>query len=260
MRNFVIASALAIAGIYGHKRRQRRSTAAAVRPPPGNPRRFEDRALAAGAALLQGRAPLAAMNTYLDAFHFENGELAHQAEVHHYCAQLTDDFIQCAVFDGDTPEARLIGVEYVISARLFRDLPEEEKPLWHSHRYEVTSGLLVAPGIPEPAEHRLMERIAGTYGKAWHTWRDTKEALPLGIPALMMVFTADGQIDPRLVQERDRRVGISTAARRDDRRDIAAPPPLSSADAWERGRVIQIRAEERRTPAPSAEEAAGPRR
>lgn len=30
--------------------------------------------------------------------------------------------------------ARLIGLEYIISERLFRELPEQEKKYWHSHR------------------------------------------------------------------------------------------------------------------------------
>lgn len=30
--------------------------------------------------------------------------------------------------------ARLLGVEYIISERLFNELPEEEKRFWHSHR------------------------------------------------------------------------------------------------------------------------------
>jgi hypothetical protein len=31
--------------------------------------------------------------------------------------------------------------------------PDDEKRLWHSHHYEVKSGILVAPGIPDLAEH-----------------------------------------------------------------------------------------------------------
>lgn len=30
--------------------------------------------------------------------------------------------------------ARLIGIEYIITERLFRELPEEEKKYWHSHQ------------------------------------------------------------------------------------------------------------------------------
>lgn len=46
----------------------------------------------------------------------------------------------------------MIGVEYIISERLFKTLPEDEKKLWHSHISEVKSGLLTAPMIPEIAE------------------------------------------------------------------------------------------------------------
>lgn len=29
------------------------------------------------------------------------------------------------------------GVEYIVSDRIFEDLPPEEQKLWHSHAYEV---------------------------------------------------------------------------------------------------------------------------
>ncbi len=41
-----------------------------------------------------------------------------------------------------------MGVEYIISERLFKDPAAEEKKLWHSHQYEVKSGSLIAPGLP----------------------------------------------------------------------------------------------------------------
>jgi hypothetical protein len=40
-------------------------------------------------------------------------------------------------------------LEYIISENLFKTLDEEDKKLWHSHHYEVKSGTLIAPGIPE---------------------------------------------------------------------------------------------------------------
>ncbi len=36
--------------------------------------------------------------------------------------------------DSDQPSARLIGIEYIISERLLKTLPEEEKRFWHSHK------------------------------------------------------------------------------------------------------------------------------
>jgi hypothetical protein len=61
------------------------------------------------------------------------------------------------IYDSNAPNARLIGVEYIISERLFKLLPEEERKYWHSHSYEVKSGMLVAPGVPDIAEKREME-------------------------------------------------------------------------------------------------------
>ncbi|RAU44080.1 MULTISPECIES: OBAP family protein [unclassified Pseudomonas] len=208
---------------------------------PGKPTAPTIQALDTGAHLLQSRPPIDRLNAYLDGFHFYNGHQQAQMEAHHYCSVLNDDVIQCVIFDGNTQDAKLMGVEYIVSAALFARLPEGEKALWHSHRHEVTSGQLIAPGIPEPAEHALMEKLASTYGKTWHTWHtDQDKTLPLGMPQLMMGFVADGQADPRMVRERDRRFGVSSDAKRAARSDITAPEPLPGADAWRQGNVIQI--------------------
>lgn len=39
--------------------------------------------------------------------------------------------------DSDKANARLIGIEYIISHRLFEGLPANEKRFWHSHSHEV---------------------------------------------------------------------------------------------------------------------------
>ena len=70
--------------------------------------------------------------------------------------------------------------------------------MWHSHVHEVKSGQLIAPGIPEIAEHELMEKLVGTYGKTFHTWHtDMQHELPVGVPQVMMGFTADNQTTRR---------------------------------------------------------------
>jgi cytochrome c553 len=79
-----------------------------------------------------------------------------------------------------------------------------------------------------------MEKIIDTYGKTWHTWHtDQKLSLPLGHPVLMMGFTADGQVDEAMVAERHRRMGISSAEKRQDRESILAPAISPGADAWQ---------------------------
>jgi len=210
---------------------------------PGASESAKTEALEAGADLLQKKAPLGALNAYLDGFHFANGDMSSQMEAHHFCGHLNEDVIQCVLFDGNTEAAKLVGVEYIISAALFASLPTDEKHLWHSHVHEVKSGQLVAPGIPSAAEHELMEQIAGTYGKTWHTWHTGEgDALPMGIPTLMMGFTRDGQLDPGLAAGRDRRLKISSDERRAQRGDIIGPVIDTDANAWEKGIVVQLQA------------------
>lgn len=56
----------------------------------------------------------------------------------------------------------------------------------------------------------------------------------------MMGFTADGQADPRMVADRDRRLEVDSAQKKKERADIPAPAVAPGADAWRTGKVIQI--------------------
>jgi hypothetical protein len=208
---------------------------------PGTKESAKTAALEAGAAALQSQPPIRAINAYLDGFHLYNGHMKGQMEAHHYCAILNDDLIQCVIYDGNTGDAKIMGVEYIVSEKLFARLPAVEKPLWHSHVYEVKSGQLVAPGIPDVAEHELMEKLIHTYGKTWHTWHtDLDKQLPLGTPQLMMGFTADGQADTAMIEARDQRLGINSVAKKKDRADIAAPSIDAGADGWQHGNAMQM--------------------
>ena len=208
---------------------------------PGSEKSAKTDVLEAGAAALQSQPPLRAINAYLDGFHFYNGRMQGQMEAHHYCAILNDDFIQCVIYDGNVKDAKIMGIEYIVSEKTFAGLPAAEKPLWHSHVHEVKSGQLVAPNIPEVAEHELMEKLVHTYGKTWHTWHtDLNKELPFGVPQLMMGFTADGQSDEQMVKTRDQRLGIDSEEKRRNRANIAAPPIDPEANGWQHGKMIQI--------------------
>lgn len=208
---------------------------------PGSDKSTKDLALETGADMLQDKTPLKKFNTYLDGFHFYNGNIKAQMEAHHYVNQINNDVYQAIIFDGNGENAKIMGVEYIITEKLFKTLPEAEKKLWHSHVYEVKSGTLIAPGIPEKAEHELMEKIASTYGKTIHTWHtDQERTLPIGSPMIMMGFTKDGQLHQHLQDERDKRFKISTVEKRKNRADIPTRPIISGANAWERGEVRQF--------------------
>jgi hypothetical protein len=199
--------------------------------------------LHAGARMLQSKPPIDAMSVYLNGFHFYADDMGRQVEAHHFCTHLNDDMHQCVIYDSDRPDARLIGIEYILSARLFRDLPEDEKRLWHSHHHEVKSGQLMGPGLPEAAERAAVAHLADTYGKTFHTWQIDRDDLPLGIPQLMMAFTRDGQVLPQLVEQRDRRLGVSTESRRESRSCIPTPEVEPGANSWESGQSAQTRLE-----------------
>ena len=195
----------------------------------------------AGASPRAVPAPLQGIHGYVCGLHFYNGQMGRQVIAHHFCAHLDDDLMQCVIYDSNRPDARLIGIEYVLSARRFRTLAPEEQRLWHSHAYEVKSGLLLAPGMAKAAEQKLMKNFATTYGKTFHTWQvDRGDPLPYGIPQLMMGFTGDGQADPGLVAERDRESGLDTAAKRRQRTDLPASAVDPAADAWRLGRPQQL--------------------
>ena len=149
--------------------------------------------------------------------------------------------LQCVLYYSYKKNARLIGIEYIVSARIFASLPADEKKFWHSHNYEVKSGALTAPGAPEAAEKDLMKVLIGTYGKTWHTWQvDRGDKLPLGIPQLMMAFTRDGQLDAKIAAERDKLYPVSVEAKKAARADIPDAKIDPGADAWQNGSAVQL--------------------
>lgn len=210
-------------------------------PAPGVSKTTRTKVLEAGAEMLQSEAPLSAIHAHVCGFHFYNGEPERQVIAHHYCSHLSDEVMQCVIYDSDKTDARLIGIEYIISGRLFATLPADEKKLWHSHVYEVKSGQLIAPRLPDAAEEALMKDLVGTYGKTIHTWQiDVHKDLPLGAPQLMMGFVADGQANRQLIEDRDRGYGISTAEKKASRADVTAPAVAAGADGWKDGQAVQL--------------------
>jgi hypothetical protein len=208
---------------------------------PGSDKDAKSKTLEAGADLLQNKSPISKINVYLDGFHFYNGNIDVQMEAHHYVSQINEDLYQAIMYDGNGPDAKIMGVEYIVSERLFKTLPDEEKKLWHSHVHEVKSGTLIAPGIPLLAEHELMKKLVSTYGKIIHTWHtDQNRNLPIGVPMIMMGFTKDGQLKQELLTARDKRFNMSTANRKKDRADIPMPLVDPLANAWEKGEVRQL--------------------
>ncbi|KAI9857057.1 MAG: hypothetical protein M1824_004982, partial [Vezdaea acicularis] len=135
---------------------------------------WKSKVLESGASIVQDFTPVQQVCGWLNAFHVYASDPKRFVESNHYCTHLSavPDVRQCLIYDKPTKDARLIGVEYMISPSLFETLSEEERKLWHSHVFEVKSGMLIMPapsGVPdvlwETAETEEMKEIIGWYGK-----------------------------------------------------------------------------------------------
>jgi hypothetical protein len=220
-----------------------------------------------GAAALQSLRPVKQINQHVCTFALYAHDPHRQVETHHYVSRLTQDVLQCPVYDSDDKNARLIGtcsvvcclaalcsvssplcaylhrmyvgVEYIVSRKIFEALPKEEQRLWHSHAHEIKAGLWASPRVPELLEKTELDHMAGTFGKFWCTWQvDRGDRLPLGAPALMVSPQAEriATVLPDLVRKRDQKYGFSTEELKAARADVEVPadPRPGQADYWVR--------------------------
>lgn len=125
----------------------------------------------------------------------------------------------------------------------YERLDREEQRLWHSHEFEVKSGMLV---LPYPTSHshsksswdeletKAMEEVVGLYGKLYHFWEvDKGDDLPLGPPKLMGSLTEDRQLDvDKEMASRNQEHGIDPENKRMLRDDIPLPGIPESSDSW----------------------------
>ena len=215
MRIFPFTATVLVTGIMGLSISLVYAQDASV-PPAGEEKSTKTKILELGAKTIQGSDPLSGMDIYLSGFHPIKNDPNHQLEAHHFCRQVNEDFAQCVLFDGSTPDANLNGIEYIVSERLFEQLPEEERQYWHPHNGEILSGQLIAPGLPEAAEKELMRTKMNSYGKTWHVWNTPApghegDALPMGDAMLAWSFNRDGELREDLIRSRDERLDKSTA-------------------------------------------------
>ena len=153
------------------------------------------------------------------------------------------DLRQCLIYDSCSPAARLIGVEYMVPKSVYDTLDPEEQRLWHSHEFEVKSGMLV---LPTPSTHtggedkwegletQAMKEVIGLYGKTWHFWQTDKgHELPLGHPPRMWSLTDARQLDiDGALKDRNHRFNVDHKLKAKVREHIEELGVHEQADAW----------------------------
>jgi len=132
------------------------------------------------------KVPPKQVEMYLDGFHNFKSDLKRepgkqlQLRVAHFCVHNSSDLIQCMLFDTngsvEGKHPRLLGVEYVITDKVYQSLSKSEKEYWHPHDGEVSSGMLILPGMPKDDQEKTLKFVSTTWGKTWHAWNPERQS------------------------------------------------------------------------------------
>ena len=117
------------------------------------------------------------------------------AVAYHYCKPLTDSISQCLLYDGTGPDARLIGIEYLVPDAVYQTMPSDEKAYWHDHKYEVDAGLLRSLTQSGEEEKATLAKVRTIWGKIYHT-SNSGQTYPRGPARLFWSVTG---VDPFLL-------------------------------------------------------------
>lgn len=92
------------------------------------------------------------------------------AVAYHFCKPLNASVNQCVLYDGTGPNAKLIGIEYLVTDEMYQKFPAEEKAYWHDHKYEVDAGLIRSITQKGDEEKATLGAVRTLWGKVYHTW------------------------------------------------------------------------------------------
>jgi hypothetical protein len=89
---------------------------------------------------------------------------------YHYCKAVNGQLNQCVLYDGTGPDAKLIGIEYLVTDAVYQKMSAEEKAYWHDHKHEVDAGYLKSLTQTDDDEKQTLAQVRTLWGKVYHTW------------------------------------------------------------------------------------------
>jgi hypothetical protein len=121
--------------------------------------------------------------------------------VWHFCKPNDKILMVCQLYDSNSPNATLIGVEYVITADAYKNLPDREKPNWHYHRIEFASNRADPkfPQLSEQQQNATLKKMAESYGKVIITWNPNDQApvFPPQVEQVQHPFMVNTTVTPQ---------------------------------------------------------------
>lgn len=106
----------------------------------------------------------------------------------HFCKPNDKVLMVCQLYDSNSPNATLIGVEYMIDSNAYKALPDREKPNWHYHKEEFSPARAnpIFPLLNEQQQKEWLNKLLESYGKIIITWNPT-DKIPAFPPQIEQV-------------------------------------------------------------------------
>ncbi|WP_458720427.1 DUF1264 domain-containing protein [Candidatus Nitrosocosmicus sp. R] len=108
--------------------------------------------------------------------------------VYHFCKPNDKIMMVCQLYDSSSPNATLIGVEYMIDSKTYQALPDREKPNWHYHKEEFSPDRANPkfPLLNDQQQKEWLVKLSESYGKVILNW-NPMDILPAFPPQIQQV-------------------------------------------------------------------------
>lgn len=121
------------------------------------------------------KSPVDGYDIHVQAPHLmPNGEPG--GPFHHYCKGISDQILQCLLFDSTDAKAKLLGVEYFVAKDLSRKLsPIQWHRYFHDHKVEIATGRVQVLDMPDDQAKKVAEAASATDGVIYQLWQPGQE-------------------------------------------------------------------------------------
>ncbi len=106
---------------------------------------------------------------------------------HHYCKPVAGGLTECQLYDSDSPNARLVGTEVIVSPDVYKRFSAGEKKMWHYHKVEIPKVSATLPDLSAEDAAKVVKSIEDTYGKIYLLWDPAKGDRPVGRPTVTIL-------------------------------------------------------------------------
>lgn len=126
------------------------------------------------------RTPADGHEIHVLAPHFMDGKV--MGPYHHYCKAVSNELLECLIYESTEPNALLKQVEYFVAKSVSRpNVPLETwNKFYHDHAAEIATGRVQVLDRPPDEAKKIAEAAAQTDGIVFHLWWPNDAKTPSG--------------------------------------------------------------------------------